>query len=315
MNFSLFTGPTTLGGPQPLLDGLARAKAEGRPIHGQFFARSIGFMFGLDLSYHPFSLNPSYKAIEKLPLAEKLARMRDPEFRKQLLSEAPDDPNPFFLWVVSLTESLFPLGDPPNYTPHPSESIKARAETLGVDPRELLYDELLRQNGKAILFCPTSNTTAGRFDAALDLFGKPGTVFGLGDGGAHYGLICDAAYPTFVLAEYVRDRKRVPLETAVSMLARETAESVNLCDRGVIAPGYKADLNIIDLDRMHLYAPRVTTDLPAGGKRLTQQSDGYEATIVSGVVTYRRGRATGALPGRLVRHTRAAPDAMLVAAE
>jgi N-acyl-D-aspartate/D-glutamate deacylase len=221
-----------------------------------------------------------------------------------LLSEQPDDPNPFFLWVVQQTQILFPLGDPPNYAPSPEDSIKARAATLGIDERELIYDELLRQNGRAILYCPMGNTEDGRFDAATDLFGQPGTVLGLGDGGAHYGMICDAAYPTFILTQYVRDHHRLPVETAVRMLARETAESVGLTDRGLLKPGYKADVNVIDLDRLHLYAPRVKRDLPAGGKRLSQKSDGYEATIVSGQITYRNGRATGALPGRLVRGTK-----------
>jgi N-acyl-D-aspartate/D-glutamate deacylase len=290
-----------------MLDGLAAAEAEGRRISGQFFPRPIGMLFGLDLSYHPFSLNPSYKEIENLPLDEKVARLRDPDFRKRLLSEEPEDPNPFFLWVVQQTHILFPLGDPPNYAPSPEDSVKARAATLGIDERELMYDELLRQNGRAIIYCPMGNTEGDRFDAAIDLFGKPGTVLGLGDGGAHYGMICDAAFPTFMLTEYVRDKKRVAIEQAVKMLTRDTAHSVNLDDRGLVKPGYKADLNVIDLDRLHLYAPRVKRDLPAGGKRLSQKSDGYEATIVSGTVTYRNGRATGALPGRLVRGAKPEP--------
>jgi N-acyl-D-aspartate/D-glutamate deacylase len=302
VNFSLFTG-SGITDPQAYLDGLANADAGQRPIKGQFYPRPIGMLFGLDLSYHPFSLNPSYKKIEDLPLDEKVAAMRDPAFRKQLLSEEPEDPNPFFLWVVQQTQILFPLGDPPNYAPSPEDSIKARAATLGVDERELIYDELLRQNGRAVLYCPMGNTENNRFDAAVDLFGKPGTVLGLGDGGAHYGMICDAAYPTYMLTQYVRDKQTVPVEKAVSMLSRETALSVGLTDRGILKPGYKADLNVIDLDRLHLYAPRVKRDLPAGGKRLSQKSDGYEATIVSGQITYRNGRATGALPGRLVRGT------------
>jgi len=303
VNFSLFTG-SGITDPQAYLDGLANADEDRRPIKGQFYPRPIGMLFGLDLSYHPFSLNPSYKKIEDLPLDEKVAAMRDPAFRQQLLSEEPEDPNPFFLWVVQQTQILFPLGDPPNYAPSPDDSIKARAATLGVDERELIYDELLRQNGRAVLYCPMGNTENNRFDAAVDLFGKPGTVLGLGDGGAHYGMICDAAYPTYMLTQYVRDKHMVPVEKAVSMLSRETALSVGLTDRGLLKPGYKADLNVIDLDRLHLYAPRVKRDLPAGGKRLSQKSDGYEATIVSGQVTYRNGRATGALPGRLVRGTK-----------
>ncbi|MFV3075021.1 N-acyl-D-amino-acid deacylase family protein [Niveispirillum fermenti] len=301
VNFSLLTGDQIAGGWRGYLDGVTKAAADSLPIHGQYYPRPIGMLFGLDLSYHPFSLNPSYKEIENLPLAEKLAVMRDPAFRARLLAEEPQDPNPFFLWVVQQTHLLFPLGDPPNYNPSPDDSIKARAERLGVGERELMYDELLRQNGRAILYCPMGNTENGRMDAAADLFGLPGTVLGLGDGGAHYGMICDAAFPTFVLTEYVRDQKRLTVEKAVSMLARETASTVGLLDRGVLKPGYKADLNVIDMERLALYAPRVKRDLPADGRRLSQKADGYEATIVSGQVTYRNGRATGALPGRLVR--------------
>ena len=316
VNFSLLTGETVNGGAQPLLDGLAQAARDGRQIHGQFFPRPIGQLFGLDLSYHPFALNPSYRQIADLPLEEKVARMRDPAFRAQLLSEEPQDPNPFFLWVVQQTQLLFPLGDPPNYAPSPEDSIKSRAAALGVGERELIYDELLRDGGRSILYCPMGNTKGGRFDAARDLFGKPGTVLGLGDGGAHYGMICDAAYPTFMLVEYVRDRRVLPIETAVRMLARDTAESVGLNDRGLLKPGYKADLNVVDLERLHLYAPRVQRDLPAGGKRLTQRSDGFEATVVSGQVTYRKGRGTGAFPGRLVRGGQSDPQgAERIAAE
>lgn len=308
VNFSLFTGSNIKGGPEPMLRGLEQAAKEGRQIHGQFFPRPIGMLFGLELSYHPFALNPSYKAIANLPLDEKVKRMRDPELRKRLLSEEPQDPNPFFLWVVQQTHILFPLGDPPNYNPSPEESIKARAAVLGIDERELMYDELLRQGGKAIIYCPMGNTENNRFDAARDLFGKPGTILGLGDGGAHYGMICDAAFPTYILSEYVRDQGTVTIEKAVSMLSRETAQSVGLNDRGILKAGYKADLNVIDLERLHLYAPRVKRDLPAGGKRLSQKSDGYEATIVSGTITYRRGRPTGAFPGRLVRGAKPAPE-------
>ena len=307
VNFSLLTGSTVTGGWRPYLDGLRETAQQNIPIHGQFFPRPIGMLFGLDLSYHPFSLNPSYKAIESLPLDEKVRALRDPGLRARLLAEEPQDPNPFFLWVVQQTHLLFPLGEPPNYNPAPEDSIKARAATLGVGERELIYDELLRQNGKAILYCPMGNTDGNRFDVAADLFGEPGTVLGLGDGGAHYGMICDAAYPSFILSEYVRKRNRIRVEQAVSMLSRETAGTVGLLDRGILRPGYKADVNVIDLERLHLYAPQVKRDLPAGGRRLSQKADGYEATIVSGQVTYRNGRPTGALPGRLVRGAQPVP--------
>jgi N-acyl-D-aspartate/D-glutamate deacylase len=188
-------------------------------------------------------------------------------------------------------------------------TLAARAAAMGVDPKELILDELLRNEGHAILYAPAAPLIEEYVKRARDAFDTPGALFGLGDGGAHYGLICDAAYPTYMLSEYVRDNRRMTIEQAVSMLSRETAETVNLCDRGVIKSGYKADLNVIELDRLHLCAPLVKHDLPAGGKRLSQQSDGYEATIVSGEITYRRGRPTGQLPGRLVRFGRPAPAA------
>ena len=299
VSFSLFMADLP-GGWRAMTEGLKQAEADGLAIKGQFYPRPIGMLFGLGLSYHPFSLNPSYRLIEHLPLAQKLAAMRQPDLRARLLSEAPDDPNPFFVRVVQMTQMLFALGDPPNYNPAPQESIKARAASLGIDERELIYDELLAQNGSAFLYCPMGNYVDNRFDAALDFFGMSGAILGLGDGGAHYGMICDAAYPTYVLAEYVR-KQRIPLQTAISMLARETAAAVGLRDRGIIQPGFKADLNVINLEKLKLRTPCIRNDLPGNGRRLTQQAEGYEATIVSGQITYQNGQPTGALPGRLVR--------------
>lgn len=306
VSFSLFTSDDVIGGSDGYLEGLVRADRSGVPIRGQYYPRPIGILFGLDLSYHPFSLNPSYRAIQDLPLAGKVAAMRDPDLRARLLAEQPSDPNPFFESVVKRTDLLFPLGDPPNYNPAAEDSIRARAARLGIEERELIYDELLRQDGRAVLYCPVGNTAGGRFDAAAELFDQPGAILGLGDGGAHYGMICDAAYPTFLLSEYVARRGSVSIQRAVQMLASDTAHAVGLADRGVLKPGNKADINIIDLDSLALSTPRVTRDLPAGGRRLSQKAEGYDATIVSGQVVYRYGRRTGALPGRLVRNRLAA---------
>jgi N-acyl-D-amino-acid deacylase len=315
VSFSMITGDHAAGstGWRNYLVGLEKAEHDKVPIRGQFYPRPIGILFGLELSFHPFSLNPTYRTIEHLPLADKVAAMRNPEMRARLLAEEPEDANPQVLWTVKRSRSdlLFALGEPPNYTPSMDESITARAKLLGISTRELVYDELLRQGGKAVLYCPQGNMEGGRLDAAAELFGKPGLILGLGDGGAHYGMICDAAYPTFMLSEYVhasQAKNGIGIELAVSMLARETAEAVGLYDRGVLKLGYKADINVIDLTRLRLYAPHISYDLPAGGRRLTQQADGYEATIVSGQVTYRNGRATDALPGRLVRGARRATN-------
>jgi N-acyl-D-amino-acid deacylase len=244
-------------------------------------------------------------------LAEKVAAMRDPQLRRRLIAEKPDDPNGFLRWVVSGHDSVFVLGDPPNYHPAADESIAARARAAGLSPLELIYDALLARDGKEILFRPLGNATGERLEGAgLDLLGSDRTVLGLGDGGAHYGMICDASYPTYFLTYWVRDaapERRIGLSRAVRMLSRETAHTVGLQDRGKIGVGYKADLNVIDFSKLRLHAPEVRYDLPAGGRRIVQRADGYAATVVSGVVTYREGEATGQLPGRFVRGAQAGP--------
>ncbi len=293
------------------LRGLEDAKNEGLMVRGQVIPRPTGALFGLDLSFHPFALNPSYQPIAGLPLASKVTAMRDPELRRRLLAEKPRDPNGFLRWVVSGHESVYVLGDPPNYHPSADESIAARARAMGASPLELIYDALLAREGREILFRPLGNATGERLDGAgLDLLGSDRTVLGLGDGGAHYGMICDASYPTYFLTYWVRDAepaRQIDLPRAVRMLSRETAEAVGLLDRGSVAVGYKADLNVIDLDKLRLHAPEVRYDLPAGGRRIVQKADGYEATIVSGVATYQDGTPTGQLPGRLVRGAQPEP--------
>lgn len=296
------------------LQGLEDAKQEGLTIRGQVIPRPTGALFGLDLSLHPFALNPSYQPIAELPLEQKVAALRDPQLRRRLIAEKPDDPNGFLRWVVSGHDSVFVLGDPPNYHPSADESIAARARATGADPLEMIYDALLARDGKEILFRPLGNATGESMEGAgLDLLPSDRTVLGLGDGGAHYGLICDASFPTYFLTYWVRDApagRRIDLPRAVRMLSRETADAVCLSDRGLIAAGHKADLNVIDLERLHLHAPEVRYDLPAGGRRIVQRADGYDATIVSGIVTYRDGEPTNELPGRLVRGAQPAPAAV-----
>lgn len=311
VSFTFMQSPRGPEDWQEMLRGLAVASQDGLEIRGQIIPRPTGAMLGLELSLHPFALNPSYREIADLPLPQKVERMRDPGFRQRLIAEEPADPQAFFVYVISDLEQLFVLGDPPNYNPHPDESIAGRARAMGADPRQLIYDALLQREGHEVLYRPLGNSEGERFQSSgRNLVKNENTFPALGDGGAHYSMICDAAYTTYFLTYWVRDAeddRRIELPYAIRKLTYEPAFAVGLKDRGLIKPGYKADLNVIDMERLHLYSPHVLYDLPTGGRRMAQRADGYEATIVSGVVTYRRGRATGALPGRLVRGGKDAP--------
>ena len=311
VSFTFMQSPKGPEDWKEMLRRLEQARDEGLEIRGQIIPRPTGALLGLELSMHPFSFNPSYKEIANLPLEEKVERMRDPELRKRLIAEEPSDPMDFFMFVLSDLDALFVLGNPPNYNPHPQESIAARARAMGVDPKELIYDALLQRDGHEVLYRPLGNSEGEKFESSgLNLVKHDLTFPALGDGGAHYSMICDAAYTTYFLTYWVRDAKgdkKVDLPYAIRKLTYEPAHAMGLNDRGLIKPGYKADINVIDLERLHLYAPHVVYNLPTGGRRLQQRADGYDATVVSGVVTYRNGRSTGALPGRLVRGGRAAP--------
>ena len=317
VSFTFMQNPKGPEDWKEMLRDLDAANREGLEIRGQVIPRPTGAMLGLELTLHPFAFNPSFREIENLPLEQKVARMRDPEFRKRLLTEEPADPQAFFVFVISDLEQLYVLGDPPNYNPHSSESIAARARAMGTDPKELIYDSLLERDGHEVLYRPLGNSEGERFESSgRNLIKNEHTFPALGDGGAHYSTICDAAYTTYFLTYWVRDAqddRKVELPYAIRKLTYEPAVAVGLRDRGLVKPGYKADLNIIDIDRLHLFAPHVTYDLPGGGRRLAQRAEGYEATIVSGIVTYRNGEATGALPGRLVRGGQDAPAASLAA--
>jgi N-acyl-D-aspartate/D-glutamate deacylase len=204
----------------------------------------------------------------------------------------------------------------PDYEPTPETSIAAIAERTGRAPEEVCLDHLLTNDGHAMIYVPVLNYSEGNLEPARAMMSHPDCVPGLSDGGAHVGTICDGSFPTTLLTYWTRDRTRGPrlaLERIFQLQARDTARVVGLYDRGVIAPGYRADLNVIDYDRLTLHAPEVAYDLPAGGKRLLQRASGYTATVVAGEVTYRDGVATDALPGRLLRGGQSAP--MAVAAE
>ncbi|MCK9542378.1 MAG: amidohydrolase family protein [Novosphingobium sp.] len=281
------------------------ANAEGLEVRGQVFPRPVGVLMGMDLSFHPFAMRPSCKGIGHLPLAERVAIMRDPQFKAKVLAEAPvPDPQPMFNMLAGSTDRMFELTDPVNYAPSADDLIAARAERAGQSLDSYLYDLLLKHDGRNIIYLPGANFVDCSLDATREMMAHPDTVIGLGDGGAHYGFICDASWPTFVLTHWVRDAspdRAFPLEWAVSELSRKPAQAVRLSDRGRIAVGLRADINVIDMDRLTLFAPRTVHDLPAGGRRIQQKASGYVATIVAGEITYREGEPTGALPGRLVR--------------
>jgi len=285
-------------------DGLQRAREAGRPIIGQFMPRPTGVLMGLDFSSHPFVYNPSYKAIAHLPREERVRRMRDPALRAKILSEKPETANDFMAWVVQQTHLLYPLGDPPNYQPRAEDSFAARAEREGRPVQELLYDALLEDDGLRAIYFPSTDSVALAFERIGEAFDVPNAVLGLGDAGAHLGMICDGAYSTYLLTAWVRDKtegKRLTLPQAVRKLAFDTSRAVGFDDRGLLAPGYKADLNVIDFERLRLGRPEMRATLPGGGRRVVQDSEGYVLTMVSGRITYRDGVPTGELPGRLVR--------------
>jgi N-acyl-D-aspartate/D-glutamate deacylase len=279
--------------------GLISAAAErGLPVRGQVASRAVGVLMGLQSTTNPFIRTQAYQEILALPLAEKVARWKSPDYRDAMLAEmAAPDAFPMG-WG-----KLYQLGDPPNYEPSPEQSIAAHAQREGRSPAALAYELMLERDGRELLYVPFNNYTSGNLDVVREMITHPYTVPGLGDAGAHCGLLCDGSFPTFLLAHWGKDRPqgRLPVEWLVKRQTKDTADLVGLNDRGVLVAGRKADLNVIDFDALALTPPEIVYDLPAGGRRLVQRADGYAATVVSGTIVMRDGEPTGALPGRLVR--------------
>ncbi|MCV7252585.1 amidohydrolase family protein [Mycobacterium hackensackense] len=299
-------------GPALHLDALRmveKANANGGEITAQIFPRPIGLVIGLELSGNPFITYPSYREIAHLPLAERVAEMRKPEVRERILNDSPASDGHPLMFAVQAFDWIFPLGDPPNYEPSRSDSIAARAAARGVTPAEEAYDRLLDDDGHAMLLITLANFRDGSLDTVAELVRRDDVVLGLGDGGAHYGMICDASFPTYMLTHWARDRAagRLGVADAVRELTTVPARVAGLADRGRIAVGYKADLNVIDHGALRLHKPTVAYDLPAGGRRLDQTAEGYVATIVSGEIIAERGVPTDALPGKLIRGRQPAP--------
>ncbi len=286
----------------------ANAGAGGPQFTAQLLPRPIGLIIGLQLTANPFVLYPSYREIAHLPLAERVAEMRKPEVRARILADKPGVGHPI-LYVAQMWDWIYPLGEHPDYEPDPADSIGARARARGVDPMEEAYDRLLDDDGRAMLLVATSNLANNSLDTVGTLLHRDDVVLGLGDGGAHYGMICDASYSTYFLAHWARDRKagRFSVPEAVRELTSVPARVAGLGDRGRIAVGYKADLNVIDHAALRLHKPVIRHDLPAGGRRLDQTAEGYIATIVSGEVIAENGAPTDARPGKLIRGRRPSP--------
>ncbi len=285
------------------------AAADGARIVPQVAGRPACTMFGFESSAHPFMFHRSYQPLAALPLDERVRELRKPEVRRAILDEEVELRG-LQAVVMQSFGRLFPLGDPPEYEPSPDTSVAAVAARQGRPAVEVAYDLMLEQDGHALLYFPLIGYALGDFDALEEMLRHPTTVLGLGDGGAHCGVLCDAGLPTYMLTHWVRDRSRgsrLSLEAAVHHQTRRTAALYGFDDRGLLAPGYLADLNVIDFEGLRVPAPEMVYDLPAGGRRLVQRAHGYVATVKSGAVVRQDDEPTGERPGRLLRGHQPSP--------
>ena len=290
-----------------LLGEIENAAAEGLDMRAQVGPRPVGLLLGLELTLNPFSGHPVYQSIADQSFEQRLAALRDPDFRTRLLSDEPDAENPFVKSILRSFGKMFVLGDPPDYEPTDDKTVAAIARMRGTSPEAVALDLMLQDDGRGMLYLPFLNYAQGSLDPVKTMLESPASLPGLSDGGAHVGMICDGSFPTTMLTHWGRDRTRgdtLPLEFLIKRQSHDTAAWVGLKDRGLLKPGYRADLNIIDFDNLTLHTPYIVHDLPAGGRRLMQKADGYEATVVAGEIIQRHGEATGAKPGRLVRGAR-----------
>ena len=292
-----------------LMHGVHEARDAGANVTAQIAARAVGVILGLSTSLTPFSSRPSFAALSGLPQAERLARLKDPALRARILAEPNADEllerlPPLQRAIASRWDRMYVMDDPPQYEPPPEAAVENAARIAGKTPQEFVYDFLTDGDGKGMLMFPVTNFVTGDLEPVHEMLQDCATIVGLGDGGAHCGQICDASMPTFMLTHWTRDRTRggrFPIEWAVHKLTGETAQFFGFTDRGRLAPGLMADLNIIDYERLCIRRPDVVFDLPAGGRRMVQRAEGYVATLKSGVPVFEHGEPTGALPGKLVR--------------
>ncbi|HTO71355.1 MAG TPA: amidohydrolase family protein [Myxococcota bacterium] len=283
-----------------LLEISAAAVRDGAQIFPQVAGRPFGLLLGHQTKIHPFSGRPTFESLRHESLDVRVARMRDPETKRRILAERTAVPS----MLAALYGKTFPMGDPPEYEPPYEASLEALAASAGRDVEDVLYDRLLEKDGRELLLVPVLNYSQLSCEPLREMLLHPRAVLGLGDGGAHCGIICDASIPTFMLTHWARDRSRgakLPLELVVRRMTRDTSELFGLRDRGTLEPGRRADFNVIDFAGLRLEPPRMVHDLPAGGARFVQRARGYEATIVRGEVVALHDEPTGALPGRLIR--------------
>jgi N-acyl-D-amino-acid deacylase len=290
-----------------LIKAVHEARAQGLPLSAQMAGRPIGVMMGIGTALNPFTVRPSYKKLESLPIEEQRKRLRDPEVRRQILAEAPSEAEvaklaQFRQAVTKKWERFYVMGNPPDYEPGPEKSVANIAARTGRPPDEIAYDTII-EDGQYLYF-PVVNYVTGDHQPILEMLNDPACLLGLSDGGAHCTSIVDAGVPTFMLTHWSRDRSRgpkLPVEMMVKRQTSETADFFGLSDRGRLAPGLRADVNLIDYGRLQVQKPELVHDMPANGRRFVQKVEGYEATIVAGTPIFERGKHTGALPGRLVR--------------
>ena len=307
LSFSLMQKHKNPRGWQRILELTRQANVDGLSMLAQVAPRGVGIMLGLQGSRNVFSECPSYQAIADLSLEERVEHLRQPAMRSALLSElAASAATPLGQRLVEFT-NIFRFGNPPEYDPGPEHSLAATAAREGRTPGEVAYDLMMADDGHGTLYSPFANYAERNLNACGDMIAHPDTVIGLGDGGAHVGLVCDSSFQTFMLSHWGGPNGRFELPWLIKRQTSDTARAVGLKDRGVVAPGMKADLNVINPDQLGMEVPHTQFDLPAGGRRLMQRANGYTATIVSGTPVYRQGVATDALPGRLVRGPQAAP--------
>ena len=296
-----------------LLDRMEEATAAGVTMRAQCATRAVGLLLGFEATLNPFMQTPLWRdELGQLPMPERVARLRRDEVRRTLLDQRESGAKARHVvggGLISRFELMFPLGDPPDYEPDPRTSIAATADRAGRTPAEVAYDAMLAGDGRAMLYLPSLNYVNGSLAAVGEQIAHPASVAGLSDGGAHVGTICDVSFPTTMLQWWGRDRPtgRLPIELLVHKQTQATAETVGLLDRGVLAPGYRGDVNVIDFEALRLHAPEFAYDLPAGGRRLLQRADGYVHTFVAGTEVRTGGESTGATPGRLVRGAQPAP--------